>query len=57
MGDRSWRRLEPVLWNYERTFGPVIDALKPDLIHANDFRMLGVGARAAIRARARAAPV
>ncbi|XMN09066.1 glycosyltransferase family 4 protein [Streptomyces griseobrunneus] len=52
-GKRAWRRLEPVLWDYELTYGKEIDALKPDLIHANDFRMLGVGARAAIRARAK----
>ncbi len=51
LGDRSWRRLEPGLWNYERTFGPVIDELAPDIIHAHDFRMLGVGARAVRRAR------
>jgi glycosyltransferase involved in cell wall biosynthesis len=50
LGDRCWRRLEPGLWNYERAFGPVIDELRPDLIHAHDFRMLGVGARAAARA-------
>jgi glycosyltransferase involved in cell wall biosynthesis len=49
LGDRAWRRLEPGLWNYERAFGPVIDELAPDLIHAHDFRMLGVGARAAAR--------
>lgn len=51
LGDRAWRRLEPGLWNYERAFGPVIDELAPDLIHAHDFRMLGVGARAAGRGR------
>ncbi|MFD4692962.1 glycosyltransferase family 4 protein [Streptomyces sp. NBC_00683] len=51
-GNRAWRRLEPALWDYELTYGKEIDALKPDLIHANDFRMLGVGARAAVRARA-----
>ncbi|MER6503350.1 glycosyltransferase family 4 protein [Streptomyces sp. NPDC001455] len=51
-GKRAWRRLEPALWDYELTYGKVIDGLKPDLIHANDFRMLGVGARAAVRARA-----
>lgn len=51
MGDRSWRRLSPHLWDYELAFGPEIDALRPDLIHANDFQMLGVGARAAIRLR------
>jgi glycosyltransferase involved in cell wall biosynthesis len=45
-GNRSWRHLEPGLWNYERAAGPTIDELRPDLIYANDFRMLGVGARA-----------
>ena len=52
LGDGAWRRLEPGLLNYERTFGPVIDELAPDLIHAHDFRMLGVGARAKVRAHA-----
>lgn len=56
-GDRAWRHLEPGLWNYERTLGPVIDELQPDLIHAHDFRMLGVGARAAMRARDGERPV
>ncbi|MEU1688715.1 glycosyltransferase family 4 protein [Micromonospora sp. NPDC005707] len=51
-GGGAWRRLEPGLWDYELGYGPVIDELKPDLIHANDFRMLGVGARAKIRAAA-----
>ncbi|MDM4718748.1 glycosyltransferase family 4 protein [Micromonospora sp. WMMA1363] len=50
-GDRAWRHLEPGLWTYERVFGPVVDALAPDLIHAHDFRMLGVAARAVDRAR------
>jgi len=45
-GDRAWRRLEPGLWNYERALGPAIDELEPDLLYANDFRMLGVAARA-----------
>lgn len=52
MGDRSWRRLDPHLWDWELGYGKVIDRLAPDLIHANDFRMLGVGARAVERARA-----
>jgi glycosyltransferase involved in cell wall biosynthesis len=52
LGDRAWRRLDPQLWDFERVYGPVIDSLRPDLIHANDFRLLGVGARAAQRARA-----
>ncbi|MEV0329434.1 glycosyltransferase family 4 protein [Micromonospora echinospora] len=53
MRERAWRRLEPSLWQYERAYGPVVDALDPDLIHAHDFRMLGVGARAKLRARDR----
>ncbi|MFI8805340.1 glycosyltransferase family 4 protein [Micromonospora chalcea] len=53
--DGAWRRLEPGLWDYERVAGPVVDDLRPDLIHAHDFRMLGVAARAVDRARARAA--
>jgi glycosyltransferase involved in cell wall biosynthesis len=44
--------LYPHLWDYELAYGPVVDALRPDLIHANDFRMLGIGARAKLRARA-----
>jgi glycosyltransferase involved in cell wall biosynthesis len=50
-GDRAWRRLEPGLWDFELAYGPVVDELQPDLIHAHDFRMVGVGARATIRAR------
>jgi len=50
LGTRAWRRLDPGLWDWELAFGPVIDELQPDLIHANDFRMLGVGSRAKLRA-------
>jgi glycosyltransferase involved in cell wall biosynthesis len=50
MGVRSWRKLDPNLWDYELAYGKVIDDLRPDLIHANDFRMLGVAARARMRA-------
>lgn len=57
MGERSWRRLLPYLYDYELAFGKHIDELEPDLIHAHDFRMLGVGARAAVRARAAGRPV
>ncbi|WP_261994981.1 glycosyltransferase family 4 protein [Streptomyces sp. ME109] len=53
MGTRAWRRLDPHLWDFELAYGKVVDELKPDLIHANDFRMLGVGARATLRARAK----
>lgn len=52
LGDRAWRHLDPGLWDWELTFGPEIDRLKPDIIHANDFQMLGIGAHAMLRARA-----
>ncbi|MFJ4961194.1 glycosyltransferase family 4 protein [Streptomyces sp. NPDC088729] len=53
MGERAWRRLDPALWDFELAYGKVIDRLQPDLIHANDFRMLGVAARAKLRAEAK----
>jgi glycogen(starch) synthase len=53
MGTRVWRRFDPGLWEFEIAYGKVIDELEPDLIHANDFQMLGVGARAAVRLRSR----
>ncbi|MFG3494102.1 glycosyltransferase family 4 protein [Streptomyces sp. NPDC047928] len=56
-GERAWRQLLPYLWDYELTFARHIDELEPDLIHAHDFRMLGVGARAAVRGRAAGRPV
>jgi glycogen synthase len=40
-----------VLLDVELTFGPVLDELAPDLVHANDFRMSGVAMRAAARGR------
>jgi glycogen synthase len=52
-GDRAWRRLQPGLWDWELAFGPAIDRLDPDIIHANDCRMLGIGARAKMRAALR----
>ncbi|MGW7518829.1 glycosyltransferase family 4 protein [Streptomyces sp. NPDC054796] len=52
MGKRSWRKLWPMLHDFELAYGKVIDELRPDLIHANDFRVLGAGARAKLRARA-----
>jgi len=52
-GERSWRRLEPLLRDYELTFGPHIERLKPDIIHSHDFRMVGLAVRAATRLKAR----
>lgn len=50
MGVRGWRLLHPHRWDFELAFGPVIDRLQPDIIHANDFGMIGVGAAAKLRA-------
>ncbi|WP_196278979.1 glycosyltransferase family 4 protein [Catellatospora vulcania] len=49
-GHGAWRKLEPQLWDFELAYADTVDALKPDVIYANDFRMLGVGARAKVRA-------
>jgi len=52
LGTRSWYRLDPMIETWDEAFAPAIDRLQPDLIHANDFTMLFVGARATFRARA-----
>jgi glycosyltransferase involved in cell wall biosynthesis len=46
---RQWRWDHPRLADYELAFGPAIERLKPDLIHAHDFRMIGIAVRAADR--------
>lgn len=43
---------QPRLVDFEQSFGPVVDELAPDLVHANDAEMLGVAVRAAARAKA-----
>ncbi|SDD45923.1 glycosyltransferase family 4 protein [Glycomyces harbinensis] len=53
LGDRCWRRLDPWPLRFELGFGPLIDQLKPDLIHVHDYWMIGVGVRAAARAGAK----
>lgn len=47
-----WRRFLPSLWDWELAYGPEIDALAPDLIHVGDPELLGVAARAKLRAAA-----
>jgi glycosyltransferase involved in cell wall biosynthesis len=42
---------QPRLADFEDAYGPVVDELEPDLIHANDADTLGVAVRAALRAR------
>ena len=44
--------VEPLHLDYEMAYGPVIDALEPDVIHAHDFRAIGVAVRAKWRAQA-----
>jgi glycosyltransferase involved in cell wall biosynthesis len=48
-----WRALEPLHLDYEMAYGPVIDDLAPDVIHAHDFRAIGIAVRAKWRAEAR----
>ena len=47
-----WRRVAPELRDFELAFGPVIDSLAPDVIHAHDFHMVNVASLAAARAKA-----
>ncbi len=49
----SWRRLLPEYLDLEIAFGPVLDELDPDLIHANDVNMIGIASNAVDRARLR----
>ncbi len=53
LGNDAWRVLEPRLLDYEVSFAPVIDQLRPDVLHAHDFRMIGVAVRAAQRLRSK----
>lgn len=48
----SWRRLMPELHDMEMAFGPLLDELAPDVIHAHDVYMIGIAERAVARARA-----
>lgn len=46
-----WRRDLPELHKYEAAVGPLIDHLKPDLVHVHDIFHLGVAIRAKRRAQ------
>lgn len=48
----GWRRTQPDLIDFETAFGPLLDELAPDLIHAHDITTIGLAARAAARAGA-----
>jgi len=47
----DWRRLVPYINDYELSFGPVLDELEPDVIHAHDVHMVGIAERAVARAK------
>jgi glycosyltransferase involved in cell wall biosynthesis len=51
--DRAWQRLDPNIWDWERAYAVALEGLDPDVIHANDHRMLHVAAREKLRAGAR----
>lgn len=48
----SWRRLLPEIDDYELAFGPVLDTLDWDVLHAHDVHLVGVASRAVARRRA-----
>ncbi|MGP3975577.1 glycosyltransferase family 4 protein [Streptomyces sp. 8N114] len=52
----DWRTDWPELLDIDLAFGPVIEEIEPDVIHANDHLMIAVGARSAARLRARGLP-
>lgn len=51
-GPVRWRAQHPRVLDYEVAFGPVIDALRPDVLHAHDMHIVGIAAHARARARA-----
>ena len=57
LGPRTaWRRLDPFLDDIALAYEPVLRQLQPDLIHAHDFRMVGLAVRVAEHRRARGNP-
>lgn len=48
-----WRRVHPEAIDLELAFGDLIDRLEPDVVHAHDMHVIGVGSRAAGRAKLR----
>lgn len=43
----GWRQFNPWFADLELAMAPVVAELRPDLIHAHDFHMVGIGARLA----------
>lgn len=48
----NWRLDWPELQDLDLAFGPVLEELRPDVIHANDVTMIGTAARSSARLRA-----
>lgn len=48
-----WRDVVPEVSDYELAFGPVLDSLDADVIHAHDVHLVGLAAHAVQRARSR----
>lgn len=51
----NWRRVLPEIDDYERSFGPVIDHLEWDVLHAHDVHLVGIAKRAVDRRRGQGA--
>ena len=48
-----WQRILPEVDDFQMAFGPVVDELRPQAIHAHDMHLVGVAAVAAARATER----
>ena len=48
-GRGRWRALDPTMVDFDASHSPVVTELEPDLVHAHDFRMIGIAMRAADR--------
>ncbi|WP_051452043.1 glycosyltransferase [Actinospica robiniae] len=53
----GWRWFNPWFADLELALGPVVRELDPDLIHAHDFHMVGIGARLAATLSTPARPI
>lgn len=51
-GAVRWRVEHPAILDYEVAFGPVVDVLQPDVLHAHDMHVVSIAAHARARARA-----
>lgn len=52
----QWRRVLPEIDDYELAFGPVLDQLDWDVLHAHDVHLVGTASRAVARRRSQGRP-